>query len=431
MSRSSPLSRDRLRFLASRLKERLWVKPLTLCLLSIGGTFIAKLADDTGLGDVLPEVSLGSVESLLSIMAASMLVIATFAVGSMVAAYASASAAATPRSIPLVIADDVTQNALSVFIGAFIFSLVSLVAVKNGFFGSAGLFAIFALTATVFAIVVITLMRWVDRIARLGRVVNTIERVEEATAAALKRRRRAPTMCALTASPPESTGRGVALFSESVGYVQLIDMEKLQECAEESGCHVTVLALPGTFVSAGRALFSIDGGEPLPAAAFLKTVTIGRSRTFEDDPRFGLLALSEIADKALSTGVNDPGTAIDVIGAMVRLFTLWQTPLAEDQKLDIVYDRISVPHLLVEDMFDDAFTAIARDGAGFVEVSIRLQKALHALSKSDDEAVSTAARKYSRMAMIRSERVMRHQEDIQAARHAAAFSAIAGSDVAS
>ncbi|WP_341937178.1 DUF2254 domain-containing protein [Marinimicrobium sp. C2-29] len=425
MSHSSLLSMDRLRFLANRLKERLWVKPLALCLLSIGGAFIAKLADDSGLGEVLPQVSLDSVESLLSIMAASMLMIATFAVGSMVAAYASASAAATPRSIPLVIADDVTQNALSVFIGAFIFSLVSLIAVKNGFFGSAGLFAIFALTVFVFATVVITLMRWVDRIARLGRVVNTIERVEEATADALKRRRRAPTMSALAVSPSESTERGVELFSASVGYVQHIDMEKLQDCAEESGCHVTVLALPGTFVSAGRALFAIDGGHPLPVAALLSTVTIGRSRTFEDDPRFGLLALSEIADKALSTGVNDPGTAIDVIGAMVRLFTLWQVPLEENQKRDIVYDRISVPHLSVEDMFDDAFTAIARDGAGFVEVSVRLQRALFALSRSDDEGVSDAARKCSRMALGRSERVMEHEEDIDAVRQAATFSSAA------
>ena len=156
-------------------------------MLSIGGAFLARLADDTGLSSVLPEVNLDSVETLLSIMASSMLVIATFAVGSMVAAYASASAGATPRSIPLVIADDVTQNALSAFIGAFIFSIVSLIAVQNDMFGSAGLFAMFVFTLLVFAIVIITFVRWVDRIARLGRVVNTIEQVEKAACDALDR----------------------------------------------------------------------------------------------------------------------------------------------------------------------------------------------------------------------------------------------------
>lgn len=152
---------------------------------------MAMLADDAGLSGTLPKITLESVETLLSIMAFSMLVIATFAVGSMVAAYASASTGSTPRSIPLVIADDVTQNALSAFIGAFIFSIVSLIAVQNEMFGSAGRFAIFVLTLLVFTIVIITFVRWVDRIARLGRVVNTIEQVEKAT-----RDARSPTSCA-------------------------------------------------------------------------------------------------------------------------------------------------------------------------------------------------------------------------------------------
>ncbi len=207
------LTSDRLRFILSRIKERLWVKPLALCILSIGGAFIAKLADDTGLARVLPRINLDSVETLLSIMASSMLIIAMFAVGSMVSAYVSASNSATPRSIPLVIADDVTQNALSAFIGAFIFSLVSLIAVQNSYFGSAGLFAIFALTLLVFAIVIITFVRWVDRIARLGRVVNTIEQVEKAACSALDRRRHAPTLGGLAASLQQTSGDRVAVSS--------------------------------------------------------------------------------------------------------------------------------------------------------------------------------------------------------------------------
>jgi len=76
--------------LFSWIKERLWVKPLALCVLSVGDIFVARLADDAGLSRMLPDVTLKSVESLLSIMASSMRVIATFAVGSMVAAYAFA-----------------------------------------------------------------------------------------------------------------------------------------------------------------------------------------------------------------------------------------------------------------------------------------------------------------------------------------------------
>lgn len=423
MPRSPLLTPDRLRFFISRLKERLWVRPLVLCVLSIGGTFIARLADDTGLSSVLPEVNLESVESLLSIMASSMLIIATFAVGSMVAAYASASTGATPRSIPLVIDDDVTQNALSAFTGAFIFSIVSLIAVQNDLFDSAGLFAIFVLTLLVFAVVIITFVRWVDRIARLGRVVHTIEQVEKAAGDALDRRRHAPTLGALAVSPDQAADRGVSVCSPKVGYVQHIDLETLQSCAEAHDCRVMVTALPGTFASAHRPLLRIDGCETFEPEDFLVAFTIGTNRAFEDDPRFGLLALSEIADKALSPAVNDPGTAINVIGTMVRLFTLWQSPPEKHRMMAITYDRVTVPRLAIEDLFDDAFTAIARDGAGFAEVSIRLQKAFCALAESGNNAMAVTARRHSRMALARSERAMSLQDDIDAVRRAAAFSA--------
>ena len=422
------LSPDSLRFFVSQLKERLWVKPLVLCVLSIGGTFLAMLADNAGLASVVPKINLDSVESLLSIMASSMLVIATFAVGSVVAAYASASAGATPRSIPLVIADDVTQNALSAFIGAFIFSIVSLVAVKNELFDAAGLFAIFVFTLLVFAIVVVTFVRWVDRIARLGRVVNTIEKAEKAAGDALDRRRHSPTLGALESSLNQKHYRdnGIPIYSSKVGYVQHIDLEKLQSSAQALDCHLVVAALPGAFVGMRRPLLYVMGQpgqrESYDSEKFSSAFTISSSRTFEDDPRFGLLALSEIADKALSPGINDPGTAINVIGTHERLFTLWQSPLEQERVKRVTYDRVAVPRLSTEDLFDDAFTAIARDGAGMVEVGIRLQKAFSALAITDDPAMAAAAHKHSRMALARAERALSLQEDVDAVSMAAGFS---------
>ncbi len=422
MARSSIFSLNRLRFLISKINERLWVRPLVLCLLSIGGIYAASFIDDTNLARVLPDIKSDSVESLLSIMASSMLVIATFAVGSMVAAYASSSAGATPRSFSLVLADDVSQNALSAFVGAFIFSLVSLIAVQNDMFGSAGLFAIFFLTVLVFGVVVGTFVRWVDRIARLGRVSNTIEKVENAAADALQRRRLSPTLGAFPQALRPQNKASPCVYSSIVGYVQNIDMDALQSRAEGCKCRVIVAALPGTFVTESRPLLFIEGSDSFRPADFSDAFTIGRDRAFEDDPRFGLLALSEIADKALSTAINDPGTAITIIGAMVRLFTLWQKPLDKEDKSAIDYDRISVPQLQVDDLFDDAFTAIARDGAGTVEVAIRLQKALHALTETEDAAMAAAARKHSRMALARSEQAMSDRNDIELTRSAAAFS---------
>ena len=112
---------EKLNFFLSRIKERLWVKPIAMCILSIVGVFLAKTADYVEFDQLIPDITQDSIEKLLSIISTSMLVIATFAVGSMVSAYASASNTATPRSFSLVIADDISQNALSTFIGPFYF----------------------------------------------------------------------------------------------------------------------------------------------------------------------------------------------------------------------------------------------------------------------------------------------------------------------
>lgn len=418
---ASLISGDRLRFLITRFRDRLWIKPLAVCLLSVAVAFVAKLADGTALVLLVPVIAADSVETLLSIMASSMLVIATFSVASMVSAYASASSTATPRSFTLVVADDASQNALSTFVGSFIFSIVALTAVKNDYFKTAGLFLLFVLTVIVFAMVIIMFVRWVDRIARLGRLGSTIDKVETATAGAMKRRRDAPTLHGVPATG--SRARGRAVFAASVGYVQHIDVAALQEWAEEAQARVVVAALPGTLAAPGRALAYVsaepDDQTGIDCKRAVESFQIGGDRLFDDDPRFGLVVLSEIAGRALSPAVNDPGTAIEIIGTLLRLFVLWSDPATAEDEHTPKHDRVEVPALSVRDLFDDAFTAIARDGAGVVEVSVRLQKALHSLASSGDAEMRDAAEYHRRLALKRSRIALDLEEDLAAVQDAA------------
>lgn len=91
---------------------------------------------------------------------------------------------------------------------------------------------------------------------------------------------------------------------------------------------------------------------------------------------------------------------------------------------EIAYDRVSAPELRLDDLFDDAFTAIARDGAAFVEVSIRLKKAFCALAETGDQGMVVAARNHAHKALVRSEHAMSFQDDIDALRRAAECSSV-------
>src|SRR5690606_9376275 len=110
--------------------------------------------------------------------------------------------------------------------------------------------------------------------------------------------------------------------------------------------------------------------------------TIGAERDFEQDPRFGLCVLAEIASRALSPAVNDAGTAIDVIGRGVRLLTIWaQESGKTDAEENPPCPRVRTPAFSASDMFEDIFAPIARDGADNPQVLVRLQKALGALAR--------------------------------------------------
>ncbi|WP_417883867.1 DUF2254 domain-containing protein [Vibrio rumoiensis] len=409
-------SRDHLRFLYNRLKDKLWVKPLWMCCCSILAVFVAKFADHYEADLFVPPISTDSIVALLEIMSSSMLMIATFSVGSMVAAYASASTSATPRAFSVVVSDDVSKNALSRFIGSFIFSIVALTAIKNDVFQIAGLFVLFILTSLVFALVILTFIRWVDRLARLGRIGNTVDRVEHVVMQSLIRLRNRPNR---SGAPCVDVGQGEAVVATSVGYIQHIDISRLHHWAEGNDAVVVLAVLPGEFVAPGTVIANViseKSEQEFDYKSVLAAYQIGADRFFDDDPRFGLIVLSEIAGKALSPAVNDPGSAIKVIGSLVRLFVCWSEPVPEEDEQQSYYDRVQVPEVSVEGMFDDAFTVIARDGAGCIEVVTHLQKALTALCMVGDEKMKAAAKRHAELSLKRSQLALSLDEDLQAVR---------------
>ena len=407
---------ERLRFLLNRVRERLWIKPLIFCILSVFAALLARYVDSLPIGidleQLLPNVKQDSIEDLLKVTASSMLVIATFSVSSMVSAYASAANTATPRTFRLIIADDVSQNALSTFIGVFIFSIVALMALMNGYYGKPGRFILFSLTLITIAVVIFTFVRWVDSIARLGRMGTIIERVETATAEAMEEQKR---FFALCAKPDASVDtHATPIYAHTIGYVQRVDVKKLQRYAEENKVRITVAALPGAFATPNRPiayvvpdqLADVDAEDVQLQRAFV----VGRHRLFDQDPRFGLVVLSEIAARALSAATNDPGTAIDVIGAYVRLFIQWSRPARDEPEPEC--KRVAVADISVGDMFDDAFTSLARDGAAVLEVQVRLQKAFRTLASTDSSALRREAERHAESAFKRAEQAMRFPADV-------------------
>ena len=136
---------SRLKFTVQNLREKLWIKPLGNAVLAVVAVYWRTSADGFRCRTSSPTSALKPSRSYLTVISASMLGVATFAVASMVSAYASAGGSATPRAFALIISDGLSQTALSSFIGAFIFSIVGIIAIKVGYFAIAGRFVLFVL----------------------------------------------------------------------------------------------------------------------------------------------------------------------------------------------------------------------------------------------------------------------------------------------
>lgn len=352
-----------------------------------------------------------AVEKTLTILATSMPAVAIFAVATMFSALQAAAQSATPRARSLMTEDRSAQNAISTFIGAFLFSTVGLIGITTGFYDDVGCFIVFVLAMALIGLVTSTLIGWIQRLSRIGGVEEAIRTIEKATNDALERDAKAPAFGGRIAKRP---AKGIEIHADEVGYVQSVDADHLELMARELDGTLHIVARPGSLVGPGSVLaISEHAGEDLDERV-RKAFALGTSRTFDEDARFGLICLSEIASRALSPAVNDPGTAISVLRAMTRLLVDWSRAHAAGLDGTIRHEHITAERVASNDVLRDAYGAIGRDGAGHVEVAIRLQKSLALLDRADHGALGPAASELAVEAFERSAKELAFEPDRRA-----------------
>lgn len=400
-------------WILSGISSRLWVRASIYGLIGVV-TALGAIYLKNFIPQGWPQsIGADAVDNILNILAASMLSVTIFSLGSMVSAYGAATNNVTPRATKLLIEDKLSHKALSTFIGAFIFSIVGIIALHTGIYGESGRLVLFIVTIGVIVMILVMLLRWIEYLTRLGRVGETIERVEQVTTQSLEHRLRMPYLGGVPlTSEKEIPKVSLPIHAGLVGYIEYIDIAAISHIADRAEASVYIIATPGKFVSSSCPLAYIHGVDDENILHDIrKAFVIGKERSFEQDPRFGIAVLCEIGSRALSSAINDSGTPIHVIGVGVRVLSIWakRQELAGDTPPH--YPRVHVPPLQINDLFDDFFTPLSRDGAGLMEVMIRLHKALQALAATGDAELAQAARLHAKLALKRSQEAFNLEED--------------------
>ncbi|MGC1497997.1 MAG: DUF2254 domain-containing protein [Sulfitobacter sp.] len=378
--------------------RKLWVRVMIMGLMAFVALGVTQILEAFIPKEIGTTLTGEAADRLLQIIANAMLAVTTFSITVMVTVYRASSTQWTPRVHRLIIQDRTTQNTLAVFIGAYVYALVAIIMRELGIYVDERALVLFVMTVIVLAVIVIYLIRWVLHLQSFGSLIDTTRQIESVTRAQFQDRLKNPCLGAnaLTGKVPEDA---TAIHANESGYIQHIYPEALNAVAKAHGVELYLTKNIGHFaflnepllmaVARGTAEDDEHDWESLEKAVH-ENIRLGDLRTFDQDPRFGLVVMGEVASKALSPGVNDPGTAIDVITRIGRILSLYIDENAEERenKLEYIYVRPLEP----QDLVEDGFGALARDGATVVEVQQRLQSVLSGLMRHPDNGLSKAAR---------------------------------------
>ncbi|QFT60090.1 hypothetical protein FIU94_14765 [Sulfitobacter sp. THAF37] len=379
--------------------RKLWVRVVLMGFMAILSLGLTQLIEGFVPDEIATSLTGSAADRLLSIIANAMLAVTTFSLTVMVSVYRASSTQWTPRIHRLIIQDRTTQNTLAVFIGAYVYALIAIIMRELGIYVDERAFVLFIMTVIVLAVIVIYLIRWTLHLQSFGSLIDTTRQIEEVTRRQFTDRLENPCLGAraLTDGVPDDAE---VIRAEQSGYVQLIYPEALNRVAENHGVELYLTRNVGSFVFINEPLLSfVRVGDPVDdehtdetlEKGIRESINIGDLRTYDQDPRFGLIVMGEVASKALSPGVNDPGTAIDVISRIGRVLTNYKDEIAQDR--DEKLDNIYVAPLDPADLIQDAFGALARDGSSVVEVQQTLQATLAGLMQHPDDGLRDAAAK--------------------------------------
>ena len=216
----------------------------------------------------------------------------------------------SPRLVLWLARSAVINHSIGLFTATFVYSLAAAAWINRG---GSGLippitvwFAVLLLLASLALFVLL-----VERVGML-QVTRVLAFAGDEGRKVIDRMYQAPSRArdgADTDAPAPSTAR-----LESLPVIQAVDTDALSALAVEAGGVVAMTVAVGDTVMEGMPILRVHGtASALPLERLSDAVALGRERTFEQDPKYALRILVDVAIKALSPAINDPTTAVQAL----------------------------------------------------------------------------------------------------------------------
>lgn len=324
---------------ASRIHFRPWAVPLLYVVLALVAEAALPRVENHFFPHLKAELSIDSALALYSSIASGMMAL-TGIVFSLTFLMVQFSATAySPRLVMWIARDPVLSHALGIFTATFLYAIAALswldrsnsrkVLLINGWTVVALLLASVAMfIALIQRVSLLQINRMLLFTGNQGRSV--IDQLYGLPASPSTKARAYNKVTPLPMQIVLHRGRPLAL--------QEIHIQKLVDLARLYDGRIEVVAAVGDTVLEGTSLLHVYGvRHRMPEGELRKAMEFGDERTFDQDPKYAIRLLVDVAIRALSPAINDPTTAVQAL----------------DQIGDLLA-RLGQRHLEVGEFYDDA-----------------------------------------------------------------------------
>ncbi len=261
--------------------------------------------------------------TVLSAIAGSLITVTSLTFSLTVVTLQLASGQFSPRLLRTFTSDRFVHATLALFLATFMYALTVLRSVRSDTGGTGAFVPQIAVTvAYVLAVAsVLGLVVFLAHLARQIRVETMLRTVHDDASSSIRLLldgRDTPSLP--TTLPPHDA---VPVPARASGFLVRVDERGLVDAAVKAAAVVFVERPPGDFLVAGTPVarvWAADPTRPLDddtrdrlVERVGRAVTAGPERTAAQDIAFGLRQLTDVANKALSPGINDPTTAVHAL----------------------------------------------------------------------------------------------------------------------
>jgi uncharacterized membrane protein len=365
------------------LRESLWVVPALAAVIGVLGAAVLISIDSHVTVPSDWAYSPSTASTVLSAIVGAVAALTGFVVTVTVLVVQMASGSFSPRSMRLWYRDPVLKGALALLVGTLAYSFSLLRRIEEKFVPDLGVTMAGVLLIVGLVVFVLFLSRFVHLLRPVAVAALVAKAVRESLDDDIASTR---DLRNVFAGPLERMAEPASLTVRSTrpGAVQAVDLRGIAAWARQHGCLVVMRHSVGEFIETGDVLFDVYGnpGQAGTAERALRgLVALGLERTIEQDPAFALRVMVDVANKALSPGINDPTTAVQVldylgdslrvIGEADRPWPSWDTGSAKR--------GVVVPVRRWEDYLALGMAEIREFGSTSIQVMRRMRAVLDKL----------------------------------------------------